>query len=353
VGGRQTDRPDPAERGALAPPPPPLLTRRRLLIGGALVLLSVGVVTLIGKAAGYARLLDQLQGADAAWLALALGTEAFSILGYTVVLREVARFDGGPALSSGDAAWVMMASDGAIRVGAIGGAGGLAFTYWSLTKAGATVHDAVRRVVALNVLVLAVFAAGGWSGALALAAGADEAPWQIVIPWLAAVPALAVVFFWTRQPARRAGLEHRRLWRLVRASVDDAAAGVVLARRLAGRPRSHAVALAGVMLYWASDCASLWACLQSFDVQLSIPLLVLAYTTGYAVSLLPLPLAGVGSVDAALTGALVGVGVGLAPALAVVVAYRFFSFWLPTPLYLAALATAGRLERRLARYATD
>jgi uncharacterized membrane protein YbhN (UPF0104 family) len=63
--------------------------------------------------------------------------------------------------------------------------------------------------------------------------------------------------------------------------------------------------------------------------------------------ILPLPLGGVGGVDAALTYALTAVGVPLAPALVAVAVYRLFSFWLPTIPALAALAFLPRVGRSL------
>ena len=58
--------------------------------------------------------------------------------------------------------------------------------------------------------------------------------------------------------------------------------------------------------------------------------------------ILPLPLGGVGGVDAALTYALTAVGVPLALALVAVGVYRLFAFWAPTLPALAALLLAPR-----------
>jgi uncharacterized membrane protein YbhN (UPF0104 family) len=104
-------------------------------------------------------------------------------------------------------------------------------------------------------------------------------------------------------------------------------------------------------VYWLGHTACLWAALSALGIDLSPPELVLAFATGQVVMLLPLPLGGAGSVDAAMTYALTLVGVALAPALVAVAAYRLFAFWLPTIPALAALALLPGVGRALAQAA--
>ena len=59
--------------------------------------------------------------------------------------------------------------------------------------------------------------------------------------------------------------------------------------------------LAATVLYWAGGVACLWAALRSVGVGLPLPELLLAFAAGHAAMILPLPLGGVGGVDAALT----------------------------------------------------
>jgi uncharacterized membrane protein YbhN (UPF0104 family) len=111
--------------------------------------------------------------------------------------------------------------------------------------------------------------------------------------------------------------------------------------------------LAASAVYWAGDIVCLWAALQSVGVSLPLSELVLAYATGYAAMVLPLPLAGVGGVDAAMTFALTAVGVSLAPALVGVAVYRLFGFWVPTIPALAALVLLPRAGRGLEQAAAS
>jgi len=101
-------------------------------------------------------------------------------------------------------------------------------------------------------------------------------------------------------------------WRTQARSWLDANAGVVLS--------AGAGAIGGSALYWAGDVVCLWAALHSVGEPLPVSELALAYATGYAAMILPLPFGGVGGVDAAMTYALTAVGVPLAPALVAVAA---------------------------------
>ena len=76
---------------------------------------------------------------------------------------------------------------------------------------------------------------------------------------------------------------------------------------------------------------------------------MLAFALGHTAMILPLPLGGVGGVDAAMTYALTAVGVPLALALVAVGVYRLFAFWAPTIPALAALVLLPRTGDRLGR----
>ena len=106
-------------------------------------------------------------------------------------------------------------------------------------------------------------------------------------------------------------------------------------------------------LYWVGNLLCLWASLRSVGETLPLPELVLAFAIGQAAMILPLPLGGVGGVDAAMTYALTAVGVPLALALVAVGVYRLFAFWAPTIPALAALALVPRAGTRLGLLGTD
>ena len=101
----------------------------------------------------------------------------------------------------------------------------------------------------------------------------------------------------------------------------------------------------GTVLYWAANVVCLWAALRSVGVTMPLPELLLAFAAGQAAMILPLPLGGVGGVDAAMTYALTAVGVPLAPALVAVGVYRLFAFWARRSRDRGARAAAARGNR--------
>ena len=334
--------------GEPGPGPRPLRRRRGLVFAGIAAGLAIaGVVLLLGKAAGYAKLLDHLRSADPQWLGVAVAGEALAFAGYVVALRETFRFERGPDLGLRSSAHLVFAGLGAARLLAAGGAGGIAMSYWGLTKAGAGKHEAAARLLAANTLIFGFFGAATWIAALSLLGETPgRAPLHLVLPWLLAVPAFLAGVIWFRAPA----WHHRlpgRAGHWASTVLVDAAAGFAVVRRLLSAPRTAGVTLSAAALYWAGDALCLWAGLLAFDVRLDPGRLILAYSTGYLFTLLPLPLGGVGGVDAAMAVTVAAVGVPLAAAILGVLAYRVVNFWLPTPLGIVAFTTTERLGRRL------
>jgi uncharacterized membrane protein YbhN (UPF0104 family) len=314
------------------------------------LLVTVGVGALIGRAAGFARVRDALGDADARWFTVCFAAEVASFAAYALVVRAALAWRDGPDPGYGLGLHVTLASLGATRVVAAAGAGGLAVTYWCFTRAGFAAREALVRVLGLNTLVYLAFGVGAWIAALLATIGAlGDASLALTVPWLALVPVCVVAARLVTDPGRfgaapgpGANVARRALWYAI--------AGAAWVRQvLRERPgRRHFGAAA---LYWAGDAVCLWAALHSVGEPLPVAELVLAYATGYAAMILPLPLGGVGGVDAAMTFALTAVGVPLAPALVAVAVYRLFGFWVPTIPALGALALLPRAGRGLERAA--
>ncbi len=299
----------------------------------------VGVAALIGKAAHYDRLLESWRDASKAWFAVMLVGEAMAYAGYIVAYRALARMFGGPRLGYWITTRIVAAGFGAMV--AATSAGGLAVDYWALRRAGVRQHGAIRRVLALNTLEWAVLAGGAATAAAAEAAGAGRgAPTFLELAWLTVVPACVLAAAWTTAPSRCERLSHPppRAGR-PRELFADAIGGVVIVRTVVAHPLRHAAPLVGVAVYWAGDLLCLWGGLRALDVHLGLAALVLGYATGYLSTMLPLPLAGAGGVDAAMVFGLRLVGVPLAAGLLGVLAYRLVNFWLPVIPAVAAGAT--------------
>jgi uncharacterized membrane protein YbhN (UPF0104 family) len=321
---------------------------RAVLGVAAAVLLVLGVGLLLARAAGFAEVRDAIERADSTWFAVCLAAQVVALSGYADVFRGGFRWRAGPDPGFRLSAHVMLASIGATRVFAAGGVGAIAVTYWCFRRARFSADEALVRVLGFNTLFYVAFAVGAWSAALLTATGLwGNVSLAFAAPWLVLVPACVAAAVFVTQPARVGRLTQPG-GSFVRRALAYAIAGTAWVREVLPDPAGRRMLLATV-LYWAGNVACLWASLRSVGETVPLPELVLAFAAGHAATILPLPLGGVGGVDAAMTYALTAVGVPLAVALVAVGVYRLFAFWVPTIPALAALLLVPRAGNQLAR----
>jgi uncharacterized membrane protein YbhN (UPF0104 family) len=339
------------------------IDRRKAIVTGVVALLLVaGVVALIGRVADFHKMLTALERGDDWWFPVCLAGELLAYAGYIVAYRDVARVDGGPCFSLWTSTRIVAIGFGAFVAGS--SAGTLGLDYWALHRAGEKPHVAARRVLALNTIEWAILAGlACLSGAVLLAGWGGSAPPAMELAWLVVVPLCVAAALWVSSPARAdrlSSLPHDEvelvrdprtwlhwLWHAGRAGFADAVGGVVLVRRLLGRPRKHLGAVLGFPLYWGGDVLTLYAALRAFGVHPSVPALVLAYTTAYVVTALPLPAGGAGGIEAGVAFSLNAVGIALAPALLATLVYRVFTLWLPIAPAVLALSQVKPLNEEL------
>ena len=318
----------------------------------AAVLLVVGVGLLIARAAGFAEVRDAIERADSTWFAACLTAQVLALWAYADVFRSAFRYRGGPDPGFRLSAHVMLASIGATRVFAAGGVGAIAATYWCFRRAGFAADDALVRVLGFNTLFYVSFGIGAWGGALVTATGVWGAESDaLTLPWLVLVPFCFGAAAFVTQPTRVERLT-RPGGSFVRRALAYAIAGTAWARAVLPDPSGRRL-LVSSSLYWVGNLVCLWASLKSVGETLPLPELVLAFAIGQAAMILPLPLGGVGGVDAAMTYALTAVGVPLALALVAVGVYRLFAFWAPTIPALAALVLLPRAGNRLEQFTPE
>jgi uncharacterized protein (TIRG00374 family) len=316
-----------------------------------LVLLGIGLALatglLIARAADTARLAASLREAEPAWLPLLVGGELAAYLGYILAYRQMARMRGGPCFGFWLTARIAAASFGAYVLAS--SVGGLGVDYWALRRAGVEHSLAFARVIALKTLQWAILGAGAAVAAFALLASTDDdVSLGALLPWLAIVPVCYLAAAGVSERERLERLRRRRGGRL-RQVFSDTVLAVSFVRYVLTNPVRQAPALAGASLYWAGNLLALWAGLRAFGVELGLAALVLAYATGYAATILPLPAGGAGGVDASMTFALAVVGVPLEAALLGVFAFRLATFWLPLIPGLAASVAIRGINRELLR----
>ena len=141
----------------------------------------------------------------------------------------------------------------------------------------------------------------------------------------------------------------RYLRRALQVGLADAIGGVVFVRWLLVNARSQVRGLLGYPIYWIGQLTVVYAALRAFDVDLGLAPLVVAFTTGYVATALPLPAGGAGGIEASLALTLSAVGVPLESALLAAVTYRVVTFWLPLIPTLALLPTIRQLDHDLPR----
>jgi len=336
--------------------------RRAIITVLVAILLVVGAVALLGHIADFHKVRDAADQANLAWFPLCFGGEVLAYLGYILAYRDLARTRGGPRFRYWTVARVVVLGFGANAVGA--GAAGLAVDFWALRRAGETPHGSARRVLALNTLEWAVLAClASLAGIVALLRERADAPLGMALGWLAVTPVCVLAAAWVSAPARAERLtalpdtrhprgKGLRAWlgwirAELRVAFADAIGGVVLVRRIVSRPHNHIVGLVGYPIYWAGNLVALWAAIHAFGGSVQTQGLILAYTTGYVATALPLPAGGAGGIEASLGLTLHVVGVPLEIATLAAVVYRIFTFWIPLLVAVALVPTLRGLGEEL------
>ena len=319
------------------PPTPPGRVRRPPAWSVALVAAAAAALYLgLPRLAGLQETWGRLSTGDPLWLAAAALFEAGSYAAYVLTFHRLF------APRSARIGWqesydISLAGVAATRLLATGGAGGIALTIWALRRSGMHRRELLSGLTTFYVALYGIFmgalvlaGAGLWTGLLA-----GPAPFGLtVVPALFGGLAIAAALMIAMVPPGAAGgVRHRpRGWKAVTrrlgtltAAVAAMAAGVRGAVELL---RERDAALLGALGWWAFDVAVLAACFEAFGETPPGGVVVMAYFTGMLGNLLPIP-GGLGGVEGGMIGAFLAFGVDAGLAVAVVLAYRAFAYWLP------------------------
>ncbi|MGZ4171047.1 MAG: lysylphosphatidylglycerol synthase transmembrane domain-containing protein [Solirubrobacteraceae bacterium] len=333
------------------------LTRRRLV---ASIVFVVSVVAflyfVLPKLLGLRDTWNRIQHGNGWWLALAAVLEGFSYLGYVVLFRGVfvrddTRIDWRASYQ------ITMAGVAATRLFASAGAGGIALTAWALRRSGLEPRIVACRMIAFMAVLYAVFMGSLVIGGLGLYFGIfpGENPFAItVVPAIFGASVIAIFLAVSLLPGDFDRLVARwsrggRLGRLASQAAAlpaAAASGIRTAIRLV---RDRDLSLLGGVAWWGFDIAVLWSCFHAFGGSPPTAVVVMSYFIGQLGNILPLP-GGIGGVDGAMIGAFSAFGISPPLAVVSVLAYRAFSFWIPT---LPGAVAYLQLRRTVHRWRND
>jgi uncharacterized protein (TIRG00374 family) len=337
-----------------------VITRGRMIAFAVFVISAVAFLYFVlPKITGSRGLKDswnRIDTGDPAWLAIAFVLEAISFGGYVMLFRIVF-VRGESRIGWRESYQITMAGVAATRLFAAAGAGGIALTAWALRRSGMDARLVACRLVAFLVLLYAVYMITVFVDGLCLYFGIFPGGGSFaitVIPAIFAAGVIAVVgaiAFVPRDFERRlerwatARDRFGRLAKRLAAAPASAASGVRTAIKLI---RAREPMLLGAIIWWGFDIATLWACFHAFGASPPKAVIVMAYFVGQLGNVLPIP-GGIGGVDGGMIGAFAAFGIPLDTAVVAVLAYRGFSFWLPTfpgaIAYLQLRRTVARWER--------
>lgn len=314
-----------------------VFTRRRLLASALFIVSVIALLYFVlPKLVGLGQTWEQIRHGDAWWLGLAAVFEVCSFGGYIMLFRAV--FARGVSRIDWRASYeITMSGLAATRLFAAAGAGGIALTAWALRRAGLEARVAACRLIAFMVLLYAVYMSTLVICGLGLYTGIipGSHPFAItVVPAIFGAIVVGVFLAISLVPGNFDRFVRRSTgsgWRakvatwLATASATTGS-GVRTAIDLV---RSRDPFLLGAVAWWAFDIAVLWACFRAFGAAPPGGVIVMSYFVGMLGNTLPLP-GGIGGVDGGLIGAFSAFGVHVQVAIVAVLAYRVFSFWLPT-----------------------
>lgn len=296
---------------------------------------------LLPQLAGARRSISVLSGINPLLVVAGVAAEAASLAAYAQLARALLVGPHRPGFMA--ILRVQIATLGMSHVVPGGGAAATPLGFRLLRRSGVSAPDAgfvlgaqaAGSVAVLNVIL--------WIALVVSIPirGADTAYLSIAIVGAAVMGGFGLLMFGVSRGSRRA---HRFVevatGRL--RFVDSNALGDFLHdvaqryRLLTGDRRSMAHVVGWATLQWLADAASLWLFLAALGVFVEPDALLIAFGLANVSATIPLTPGGVGVYEAVLTSSLVGFGVPGAEAILGVLAYRFFEFWLPIPLGVAA-----------------
>jgi len=270
------------------------------------------------------------------WIPAAVLLESASMAAFAIMLRRLLAAGGASVRIRPMLATAYAANAVSVSVPLAGPGLATAFTFRRFARQGADAPLAGWTLLAGGVVSSAaaalVVVGGGLASGNILAAAVAVPSGVLTIAVLATAGAAA------RRPRLGGGLERLAAWTLRQASrLSGRPAGEPgqIIRAWTDRLGSLQLSLRGWMMVavlalanWLADAAVLAVSIQATGATVPWHDLLLVYGSGIAAQSLNITPGGLGVIEATLSAALVGAGLGAGPALAAVLLYRLASFWL-------------------------
>jgi putative heme transporter len=313
--------------------------RGRLPLGWTIAFMAVAAVLLyvaLPRLAGLHDVWHRLASGDPVWLCTAAALEVADYAAYVFLFHRLFARPGS-RIGWRESYDIALAGVVASRILATAGAGGIALTVWGLDRSGMDRRLLVTRLTSFYVLLYGIFTGALVVFGVGLRTGVlnGPAPFGLtVVPAIFGAVAIVAVLAAARllpvlAPQVLGRIEsHKPVPRWVERaarSADLLAAGV---REAVDLVRTRDPAVLAAVCWWAFDIGALWACFEAFGDSPPGGVLVMGYLTGALGNVLPLP-GGLGGVEGATIGAFLGFGVDGGLAVAAVLGYRAFQYWLP------------------------
>jgi hypothetical protein len=293
------------------------LPLRELRIGGTVAVLGVGVYLVVARRGSIEHSLSTVGSAQPGWIAVAVAAELVSLVCYAALVRVLLQLG---TVTVPFRALFSLTVIGIAMINSVPGGQAISTIYWyeqlrrySVQRSVAAFALLVSSLVGIATLVL--LSAGG------LAVGSNGFASQARFPVIAVAGAIVIA----------AVLGRRRfvptaLWAVRHLGGADAPP----AEPVAG---SHLVLLLALgFLNWLFDAAVLFAALAAMGETIPVRGLVVAYTLGQLVAVIPVLPGGGGAVEATISAGLAVAGGTGAAVIAAVLVYRVVSAWALIPL---------------------
>lgn len=283
------------------------------------------------------------------FIAAGVVLEAGSLVAYALLTRSVLT-QFGPTPTLARLLRVDLATLAVTRVIPGGSAAGTGLGYRLLTEAGVRKSDAGLTLAVQSIGSAVILNSLLWVGlvlsiplrALTHTAGSTSAIPKVFYVAAAFIGVVLVGFFgFVVLGLTRGEDKSLRLVRSVcrRVKFLDEEAVVALVERVADQLRLMAAnrkllgqAVGFAALNWLLDAGALWVMLAAVHYHLQPDALLICYSLGNIVAVIPLTPGGIGVVEFVLTSTLIAFGAPHDVAGLGVIAYRLVSFWLPIPI---------------------